>query len=34
MIETIRPPEDNYKITYLIFLLQGITMLLGWNGVV
>jgi hypothetical protein len=30
----IRPPEDNYKIMYLIFLLQGITMLLGWNVIV
>ena len=31
--ETIRPPEDSYQIMYLIFLLQGVTMLLGWNGI-
>ncbi|RIA99256.1 nucleoside transporter-domain-containing protein [Glomus cerebriforme] len=27
----IIPPKDNYRIVYLIFLLQGVTMLLGWN---
>ncbi|PKY37388.1 hypothetical protein RhiirA4_390344 [Rhizophagus irregularis] len=26
------PPRDNYRIVYLTFLLQGVTMLLGWNG--
>ncbi|RGB36173.1 nucleoside transporter-domain-containing protein [Rhizophagus diaphanus] len=25
------PPRDNYRIVYLTFLLQGVTMLLGWN---
>ncbi|CAG8610987.1 13229_t:CDS:2 [Funneliformis mosseae] len=25
------PPEDNYRVVYLIFLLQGVAMLLGWN---
>jgi len=33
-IETVQPPEDKYQIVYLIFLLQGLTMLLGWNGIV
>ncbi|CAI2185089.1 1388_t:CDS:2 [Funneliformis geosporum] len=25
------PPEDNYRVVYLIFLFQGVAMLLGWN---
>jgi len=33
--ETVQqlPPKDNYRIVYLIFLLQGVAMLLGWNGI-
>ncbi|CAG8546456.1 23258_t:CDS:2 [Dentiscutata erythropus] len=27
----IPPPKDNYQIVYLIFFLQGVAMLLGWN---
>jgi len=27
------PPKDVYRIAYLIFFLQGVTMLLGWNGI-
>ncbi|CAJ0745892.1 16513_t:CDS:2 [Entrophospora sp. SA101] len=31
--DSITPPKDDYNIIYYIFFLQGISMLLPWNGV-